>query len=182
MNSSILQQNIIYRNFQADDAAGVNAVAFAAFKQYEHDYNNWDVISVGFTTTAELANIGEMIVAEQSGRIVGAVVYVPPDLDKRHARAAYFEAHWAVMRMLVVDPAARGQGIGHALAQACITCAKRDRVKLLALHTSTMMTVAQPMYERMGFKLAKELAPIGGVAYGLYTLAVGGASSGVASE
>ncbi len=141
-----------------------------AFKQYESNYNNWSEFSVGLTAAAGLANIGEMVVAVQNQRIVGSVTYVAPDLDRRHARAFYFEPHWAVMRMLVVDPAARGQGIGHALAQACIACAKRDQVAVLALHTSTMMTVAQPMYTRMGFNLAKELKPIGGVAYGLYTL------------
>lgn len=163
-------QAVLYRAFEERDAAGVNAVALAAFKQYAHDYDDWITRQTGFTKAAELAQIGETIVAEQNEQVVGAVTYMAPDPAQRLARADYFDASWAIMRMLVVDPNARGQGIGHALAQACITRAQRDKVQILALHTSVVMTVAQPMYLRMGFRLAKQLPPMGGMAYGLYTL------------
>jgi GNAT superfamily N-acetyltransferase len=166
-------QAVLYRAFEERDAAGVNAVALAAFKQYADDFNDWSTRQTGFTKAAELAQIGEMIVAEQAGQIVGAVTYIAPDPTLRLPRADYFDASWAVMRMLVVDPDARGQGVGHALARACITCAQRDGAQTLALHTSLVMTVAQPMYLRMGFKLAKALPPMGGMAYGLYTPEVG---------
>ena len=55
--------------------------------------------------------------------------------------------------MLVVDPAARGAGVGRALTDACINGARRDGSDVIALHTSPIMTVALPMYLRMGFRL-----------------------------
>ena len=165
-------QPVLYRAFEERDAAGVNAVALAAFKQYAHDYNDWSTRQLGFTEAAALAQIGETNVAEQNGEIVGAVTYVAPDPTLRLPRADYFDASWAVMRMLVVHPTARRQGVGHALAQACISRAKRDGAQTLALHTSVAMTVAQPIYLRMGFKLVKALPPMGGMPYGLYTLEI----------
>ena len=164
--------SIIYRTFHAKDADAVNAVALAAFMQFKNSYNDWESRKTNFTDTASLAASGEMIVAESDGRVVGAVTYVPPDPLAQSERAAYFDHRWAIVRMLVVDPSARGQGIGRALTEACINRAKRDAAPVIALHTSTMMTVAQPMYLRLGFALLKALPPIGGVPYGLYALAL----------
>jgi ribosomal protein S18 acetylase RimI-like enzyme len=161
---------IIYRPFNASDTSGVNAVALAAFEQYKSHYSDWSQRKSGFANAAALAEIGEMIIATQDEKVVGAVTYVASDPNQRFERAAYFDSSWAVMRMLVVDPASRGLGIGHALAQACVSCGKRDGAETLALHTSTLMTVAQPMYLRMGFKFVRPLDPIAGMPYGLYTL------------
>ena len=71
--------------------------------------------------------------------------------------------------MLVVDPDARGQGIGRRLTEECIARARRDKAPLIALHTTSIMTVAQPMYLRMGFELIHEAPPIFGVRYAVYT-------------
>lgn len=165
-------QAILYRPFEKRDASSINAVAFAAFKQYQHNYNDWTARQSGFRDAAALAEIGEMIIAEQGGQVIGAVTYIAPDPTLHLPRADYFDASWTIMRMLVVDPNARRQGTGHALAHACISRAQRDKVQILALHTSLTMIVAQPMYLRMGFKLAKQLPSMGGMAYGLYTLTI----------
>ena len=74
--------------------------------------------------------------------------------------------------MLVVDPAFRGKGLGRALSMECIARAKRDRSPIIALHTSAIMTVALPMYLRMGFVKAYDAPPIFGVAYAVYTRAL----------
>ena len=71
--------------------------------------------------------------------------------------------------MLVVDPEFRGKGIGRALSKECIARAKRDGSPIIALHTSPIMTVALPMYLRMGFVKAYDAPPIFGVAYAVYT-------------
>ena len=87
-------------------------------------------------------------------------------------KAAYFDQSWPIIRMLVVDRAFRGQGLGHALSNECIARAKRDGAPLIALHTRPIMTVALPMYLRMGFVKAYEAPPIFGVAYAVYTKAL----------
>ncbi len=72
------------------------------------------------------------------------------------------------MRMLVVAPDTQGQGIGRALAQECIRRAQRDGAAVFALHTSELMQVALPMYERMGFRRWSDAPSTFGVKYGIY--------------
>ncbi len=111
-----------------------------------------------------LADVGEVIVVEMEGQIVGAVAYVGPSVPK----AEFFWTEWPIMRMLVVAPDFRGRGIGRALAQECLCRAKRDGASLFALHTSELMQVALPMYQRMSLKW-KSVAPmIHGVKYDVY--------------
>ncbi|MGY4623662.1 ribosomal protein S18 acetylase RimI-like enzyme [Bradyrhizobium sp. USDA 4486] len=99
-----------------------------------------------------LARTGEIIVAEDGGRIVGAVAYIGPKATK----PAFFDPAWPVIRMLVVDPAARGKGVGRQLTEECLRRAERDQAGVIALHTTPIMTVALPMYLRMGFVKAGE--------------------------
>ena len=74
--------------------------------------------------------------------------------------------------MLVVDPAFRGKGIGRVLSNECIARAKRDGSPVIALHTSPIMSIALPMYMKMGFVKAYDAPPISGVAYAVYTKAL----------
>ena len=70
---------------------------------------------------SELAERGEIVVAEVGGNIIGAVAYIPPHRRK----APYFEEAWPVVRSLVVEPACRRVGAGRALMEECITRAER---------------------------------------------------------
>lgn len=112
---------------------------------------------------AALAETGELIVAEEAGAVVGGVAYVGPGIPKK-----LFPTDWPVIRMLVVAPESRGQGIGRALTERCIRRAERDGALLIALHTSPIMTVAVPMYERLGFRRQHDAPPLMGVPYGIY--------------
>jgi ribosomal protein S18 acetylase RimI-like enzyme len=155
----------IIRDFHEADASAVNVIALAAFTQFKDQYADWPVMAKSVSGMSNLADTGEIIVAENDGRILGGVVYVPGGRPK----AAYFDQSWPVIRMLVVDPESRGMGLGRALTEECIGRARRDKAPLIALHTTTIMMVAQPMYQRMGFKLIREAPPICGVPYAVYT-------------
>ena len=122
----------------------------------------------GLSKTSALSTTGEIIIAELQDKFAGAVAYFGPDRPK----ATFFDQSWPIIRMLIVDPAFRGKGIGHALTNECIARAKRDGAPLIALHTSPIMTVALPMYLRMGFVKAYDAPPIFGVAYAVYTKAL----------
>ncbi|HMC08396.1 MAG TPA: GNAT family N-acetyltransferase, partial [Actinomycetota bacterium] len=50
------------------------------------------------------------------------------------------------MRMLGVDPRARGRGAGRALVEACVRRARQGGKRALTLHTTQAMTVAQNLY------------------------------------
>ena len=93
-----------------------------------------------------------VLVAVEEGRILGCTTL---ELDGRieggHPRdpLAPDEAH---MRMLGVDPRARGRGIGRALVEACIAEARRRGKLRLTLDTTEEMTAARAMYSSMGFE------------------------------
>ena len=57
----------------------------------------------------------------------------------------------SAFRMLVVDPAARGRGVGELLVCACLARARAAGKRRMVLSTSTLMTAAHRLYERLGF-------------------------------
>jgi hypothetical protein len=58
------------------------------------------------------------------------------------------------------------------LSEACAARARRDEAPVIALHTSPIMSVALPMYLKMGFVKAHDAPPIFGVTYAVYTKAL----------
>ncbi len=158
--------NFNIRDYKPSDAFQVDAVGLAAFEQYANSYSDWSIFRNKISHMSILSESGEVIVAESENRIIGAVAYIGIGTNK--AKAAFFDPQWPIMRMLVVNPEARGFGIGHLLATECIQRAKRDKATVFALHTTKIMNIALPMYERMGFKLYREAPEIHGVPYGIY--------------
>lgn len=154
------------RDYVEADRAGVNAVALAAFAQYAGDYDDWPTFSAGIGRMADLAGDGDLVVAGRAGRIVGAVVHVGPG----RPRSATYPDDWSVIRMLVVDPAARGGGIGRALVAATLERAQRAGAPAVGLHTSPIMATALKLYESIGFVREHDLPPNRGVPYARYVL------------
>jgi len=124
------------RDYQPVDAEAIRRVALAAFAQFEQDFSDWPLFTTNVAKMPELAKTGEIIVAEDSDQIVGAVAYIGPQAPK----PAFFDPAWPVIRMLVVDPAARGKGIGRQLTEECLRRAERDQAPVIALHTTPIMT------------------------------------------
>ena len=160
--------DIRIRDYQSTDAEYLNRMAVAAFGQFRDHYDDWPAMLAGLSKTSDLSASGEVIIAELQAKFAGAVAYFGPNRPK----AAFFDQSWPIIRMLIVDPAFRGKGIGYALSNECIARAKRDGAVLIALHTSPIMTVALPMYLKMGFVKAYDAPPIFGVAYAVYTKAL----------
>ena len=136
------------RDFHPEEASAINRVALSAFDEYRSAYSDWPTFARGIGNMAALAAAGKIIVAATEHHIVGAVVYVGPGKSKN----TFFKLEWPIIRMLVVGPAYRGQGIGRALMEECVRRARRDESLVLALHTTPIMKVALPMYQRMGFE------------------------------
>ena len=155
-------------DFTPQDGKAVSSIAISAFEQYKDVYDDWDVFISLIAAMPSLADSSEIIVAKIDDEIVGAVGYVAPHKPK----AEFFEPEWAVVRMLVVTPKARGLGIGKALTEECIKRAKRDGAQTIALHTSQIMQTALAMYLRIGFKYKKAAPNIFGVEYGVYTMEI----------
>jgi ribosomal protein S18 acetylase RimI-like enzyme len=75
------------------------------------------------------------------------------------------------MRMLAVDPACQGRGLGRALTQWCLDRARSEGRIRLVLHTGTFMPAAVRLYESMGFRREPGLdfTPVPGVDLIAYT-------------
>lgn len=117
---------------------------------------------------ADRAAKAELLVAEDAGRIAGAVAYCPPGTPYADL-AGPDEAEF---RMLAVLEDARGRGAGRAMVRACIERARAAGLSGLRLSTQRNMESAQRMYEKMGFVRTPghDWAPAPGV--GLITYAM----------
>ncbi len=94
------------------------------------------------------ADRAELLVArDDEGRVVGSVALV---LEGDFGEVTESDDE-AAFRMLVVDPAVQGRGIGELLVTACLERARAAGKRRMVLSTDRRMTTAQRLYERLGF-------------------------------
>jgi ribosomal protein S18 acetylase RimI-like enzyme len=105
-------------------------------------------------TLADRLGTSEVLVAERGGALIGTVTLIP---EGRHYAMAGWPPGWAAVRLLAVDPAARGSGAGRMLVAACVARARALGVPAIGLHTATFMTPARRVYEGLGFQRVPEL-------------------------
>ena len=157
--------SIQIRDYQSADTVAVDRIALAAWEQYRPAFSDWARSTVSLARAAHFAKETELLVAEDDDLVVGFVCYVGPGRD----REDIFDPSWALVRLLSVDPVARGRGIGRALSEATIERARRDGASVIALHTSPVMSVALGMYLRMGFVHTRAIPDRIGLPYAVYT-------------
>lgn len=117
---------------------------------YAKEYN-WDIGFEAFVAEIAARFITEYDpqwercwIAEREGANVGSVFVV------RQSRQV------AKLRMLMVDPAARGLGLGHRLVEECIRFARAKGYRKLTLWTNDCLHAARRIYQQAGFVLVKE--------------------------
>ena len=113
-----------------------------------------------------LANVGEflskpetelLIAVSTEDKIAGAVVYFGDIKHYGSGGAATQEQNTSGFRLLAVDPATRGQGVGKLLVNECIRKAKSKNQNQMIIHTTMAMQTAWKMYEQIGFKRSEDL-------------------------
>jgi ribosomal protein S18 acetylase RimI-like enzyme len=88
-----------------------------------------------------------LVVRDPAGRVLGSVALVLQG-DFGNVTASDDEA---AFRMLVVDPAAQGRGIGELLVVTCLDRARAAGKRRMVLSTDPLMTAAHRLYRRLGF-------------------------------
>jgi len=83
-------------------------------------------------------------IAERDGEILGAVFLVKD--DEQTAR----------LRLLYVEPAARGHGLGRQLTDLCVAYARDAGYRTLVLWTHDVLTAARKIYQNAGFHLVNQ--------------------------
>lgn len=138
-----------------EEAGRVTALAYEEFGLRGDD--GWGSYLERLADVAGRADRTLVLVAVEEGRIVGSATL---ELDARvpggHQRPP-LGAREAHLRMLGVDPGARGRGIGRMLVEACIREARRAGKAVLTLDTTERMRAARRMYEAMGFRREEDL-------------------------
>jgi GNAT superfamily N-acetyltransferase len=92
--------------------------------------------------------VSETYVALLERRVVGSVAFYR---DVALEGWSNLPAGWAGFRALVVDPAARGGGVGRALVEQCLARGRDVGAAVLGIHSADYLSHAVELYDRMGF-------------------------------
>lgn len=88
-------------------------------------------------------------IAERDGQRIGSVFLV----QARDAATQAVEDGTAQLRMLLVEPSARGLGLGVALVTECERFARQAGYRRIRLWTNSVLLAARGIYQRAGYRL-----------------------------
>jgi ribosomal protein S18 acetylase RimI-like enzyme len=163
--------NLTYRQGTKDDVQDLKKLAIKSWTPYQKELTdeNWNSLKQTLSndkTYEELLEQSDCIICvTDSDNIIGMAFIVP----NGNPTDIYLK-EWSYIRFVSVNPKFGGQGIGTKLTIKCIEKAKENGEKTIALHTSEMMSNARHIYERLGFKILREIDQRLGKRYWLYTL------------
>lgn len=83
-------------------------------------------------------------IAERNGERIGSIFLVRKNTST------------AKLRLLLVEPSARGLGLGKHLVEECLQFARQAGYRKVVLWTNSILDTARHIYERSGFRITEE--------------------------
>jgi ribosomal protein S18 acetylase RimI-like enzyme len=155
--SDLLVRPAVSAEFPA--IARLTVAAYQADGQLDGEHGYAETLA----DVAGRAQAGELLVAVDPGtdEVLGSVLFVLP--GGRYAELS--TAGEAEFRMLAVDPAARGRGVGEALVRACVARTAELGLRAVVISTRDFALTAQRLYARLGFVRTpqRDWTPVPGV-------------------
>jgi ribosomal protein S18 acetylase RimI-like enzyme len=136
------------------EAGRITALAYREFVPAGEEDPDWEGYLRLIEDVPGRVDRTVVLVAVQDGRLLGSVTLeedgvVGDDDPEPEPEASH-------IRMLGVDPAARGLGVGRALMEASIERARAHGKRFVTLRTTGLMTAARGLYASMGFRADPE--------------------------
>jgi GNAT superfamily N-acetyltransferase len=167
-----LPPELVIRDATPEEMGRISTLTLDAYAEFASvmEPEAWAGLRDAVTGTLASENPALKIVALLDGRLVGSVRLSPAAGETYGGAIASIP--WPEVRILAVDPVARGRGIARALMGECVRRAAAAGADRIGLHTSRSMRVAAEMYQRMGFERAPEydFRPEGAELVEAYTL------------
>ncbi len=144
---------IVIEDLLKEDKEIVRKLLIDSYKQYEQGFYSpeaWNDYIEQIKLSVDNPNIDRILVAKSNRKIIGTLqifhssgeAYNRPELNISSP----------IVRLLAVQPEARGKGVAQLLLKTSLEYAKSKGAGSLYLHSSDLMQKAIDLYQWLGFK------------------------------
>lgn len=161
------------REGNSNDLNQVKKLALDTWKEYQEVLTDENWIRLSSTlnndeTYIRLLTASYAFVCEDAKGEIVAMSFLVPSGNPTEI----YSSDQSYIRFVTVAASCAGQGLGQRLTEKCIEKARETGERVVALHTSEFMNKARHIYEKLGFRIVRELPGILGKRYWLYELQV----------
>ena len=149
-----IQRGLIeIRNASIDELDNVVDVVISAYEEFAEFIPNerWDRYVDNIKDIRTKLEEAEIVVVLQDRIIVASATFYPKHKREIGKSDLVWPNDWTAIRLVAVQPEKRMQGIGRMLMEECINRSRDQSAIAVGLHTTSLMSVAASMYEKMGF-------------------------------
>ncbi|MGH1562240.1 GNAT family N-acetyltransferase [Mumia sp. DW29H23] len=149
---------LVVRAVRTDEYEQAGAIVVSAYRA--EGYLRFSDGSEDTAYAAKLADVAtraadsEVLVVERDGRLLGTVTWCSPGSTMRELATRDDQGEF---RMLGVDPAAAGLGVGTAMVRWCLDRAAADGLREVVISSLPDMVPAHRLYARHGFVRREDL-------------------------